>query len=414
MGLQSEESEAHHSFASLPFQQRQALIGLTLLKGVGAGLGTRLLSAFQDATSIFTASEDELCRVEGIGPQLARRILQGFDERRVDEILQTVEQQHIHVLVYGTPTYPQGLCRLSTPPPLLYIWSPDNPQWQPQRAVALVGTRQPDRRGVRLTEELTEALVHSGFGIISGGALGIDTAAHTAALRTNGQTIAIVATGVDRVYPPQNRELYRHIRQSGGAIVSEHPPGTMPEKGFFPQRNRLIAAMSEAVVVVQCRAQSGALNTATHARKLDIPVMTLPGRPREELAAGPHKLLREGALLVETGQEVASLLQKEKETIQLDLWSTVQKETNETEITEHVATSTMPPQHTQGLTQPKRVLDPTSQSVYEQLRSDRPLHIDEIAAHADMSIHQVSSCLFQLELEGWVQAHPGMRYTRVE
>jgi len=184
-----------------------------------------------------------------------------------------------------------GLKRLPQPPPIYQLGA-----WPlgPERAIALVGTRRPTRRGMELTAVLAEMLGEAGFGIVSGLARGIDTAAHAAALRTGRLTAAVLGCGLDTVYPKGNKALMRAIADRG-ALISEYPPGTPPLRGNFPKRNRLIAALTQAVIVMEAGAQSGALHTAVYARRLGIPVWVPYALASGEQGMGLSRLLRSGA-----------------------------------------------------------------------------------------------------------------------
>lgn len=417
------EAFAVYSFAELPLDEQRALIAITQLQGIGPGIGRRLLEHFGSAVAVFDAEQASLESIEGIGPALAKRLQEGVPLASVDLVLRKLEQSSIEVRTIQQADYPEGLKRLSTAPLLLFSVGTLDETLCPDRMVAIVGTRHPDHRGVHLTRELSASLIEQGFTIVSGGALGIDTAAHFAALAHQGPTIAVLATGVDRAYPSQNRDLFRSIREQGGALVSEFLPGTMPERGYFPRRNRLISALCAGVVVVQCGAQSGALNTASHAMRLNIPVMALPGHPKEALAAGPHKLLRKGAFLVESGEDIAHVLHHTTANqalgagalSQLSLWSDppqqqappAQKNGGSIIEDDDRVSSTAP-----GLTGKELALNPSSRSILAQLDLQERQHVDAIASECGIPVSEVLACLLELELEGWVQAHPGMYFTR--
>jgi DNA processing protein len=325
----------------LPTDERDALLGLTSIAGVGSALAIRLIDKLGCASAAFTATLKELRQIEGIGEELAERLQQGPDRKYVAEICRLMERSEIKSWVYGMDNYPQGFKRLSSPPLIVYVRGQFTGTWQETQAVAVVGTRHPDRRGLALTKEVSQHLASDNWRIVSGGALGIDTAAHRAALEVGGVTISVMATGVDCPYPAQNKYLFMEICERGGALVSEFPPGTRPERGYFPRRNRLIGALCQGVVVMQCGAQSGALQMAASARAIGVPILTFPGYPREELSAGPHHLIRRGAILVESASEISAILRGEEPTLhstQLELWSN-------TEITGNKAPDQISPEH---------------------------------------------------------------------
>jgi DNA processing protein len=177
-----------------------------------------------------------------------------------------------------------------------------------ERRVAVVGSRHPDEYGTSLAAELASGLGRAGVCVVSGGAEGVDAAAHVAALDAGGRTIAVLGTGLDVAYPAGHRPLFERIVASGGALVSEYEDGQRGAAWTFPKRNRLVSALSDAVVVVRAGAKSGALITAAWARRQGVPVLAVPGDVREELSQGPLALLRQGAALVASAEEVLAVI----------------------------------------------------------------------------------------------------------
>lgn len=384
-------------------KEEKALIGLTLSAGIGASLAGRLLRHFGSAVGVFEATKDELLAIEGIGPSLAGRLAGGLPGG-VDAVLQELERGGMRLWSRGSQGYPTGLERLSSPPSLLYVRG-DAPR--SEKLVAVVGTRQPDEAGLALTRRVVGALVEAGFGVVSGGALGIDAAAHEAVLESDGWTGCVLGSGLSRPYPSQHRGLFQRIVASGGLLISEYAPQTMPERGHFPQRNRLICALCQGVVVVQCGRQSGALHTAQEAMRMEIPVFTFPGRPGEELAAGPHRLIRRGALLVESGEEIAALLADGiPQATQLELWSSPVRQA----VVAQTTASTRPPDTASALSQEAKEALGEEPLRCLTLLAQGPLHIDEIAQQMRYSIPQLSPLLLELELGGWIASRPGQEY----
>lgn len=193
-------------------------------------------------------------------------------------------------LAPGSDHYPAGLFDLEDPPE---VWVRGEPGRQP--AIAVVGTRRCTRYGVDLADAFGRIIARSGWTTVSGLARGIDTAAHRGCLRVNGHAVAVLGSGIDVCYPPENRPVYDSIVESGGAIVSEYPPGTPPDRWRFPARNRLIAAMSAAVVVVEAAVTGGALITARFGAELGRPVFVVPGDVDRQMSEGCNRLIRDGA-----------------------------------------------------------------------------------------------------------------------
>jgi DNA processing protein len=200
--------------------------------------------------------------------------------------------------------YPAALARLADRPERLRVRG----DLADRRRIAVVGTRLPDSYGEDLTRELASGLARAGLTVVSGGAAGVDGIAHRAALEAGGHTIAVLGTGIDVAYPGEHASLFEEIVSAGGALVSELPDGTQPTRWTFPKRNRIVAALAEAVVVVRAGLRSGALITAALARRMGVPVFAVPGDVRERLSAGPHGLLREGARVAEGAADVLEAL----------------------------------------------------------------------------------------------------------
>lgn len=395
------------NYCDLPERERRAMIGLTHVAGVGPGLAVRLLQHFGNAESIFAALTSELQGIQGLGPTLVERLQKGMDEAFVSRVLRDMEEHQIQIWLYGSPLYPSSLYQLSSPPLLLYVRGAWRREWRSEVAVAFVGTRRPDSHGVQLTRQTVTPLVQEDWWIVSGGALGIDTAAHRAALSASGVTIAVLASGVDRPYPPHNRELFRAIVERGGLLLSEFPPGTRPEKGYFPRRNRLISALSRGVVVVQCGAKSGALHTATCARRIQVPVLTFPGRPSDPLAAGPHSLIRAGAHLITSSSDIIHVLTNEEPgPEQLSLWE------GETKHSSRVVTRTKESSASHADSDLPELWDNILKTLPTQSHCTKAL--DDIAHLAEASVEEVLSALVLMELDGIVWTGGDMSYGRVE
>ncbi|MGE3296879.1 MAG: DNA-processing protein DprA [Porticoccaceae bacterium] len=216
-----------------------------------------------------------------------------------------LERGVFFLLCLADPGYPALLRETPSPPPLLYGCG--NPAALALPAIAVVGSRNASRAGVEHAARFAAALAGSGFAIASGLALGIDSAAHLGALKT-GITLAVVGTGIDRVYPRQHLGLWRDIVAAGGAVVSEFPPGTPPLAGNFPRRNRIISGLSLGVLVVEAALRSGSLITARQALEQGREVFAIPGSINNPLARGCHQLIREGAALVETADDIVAQL----------------------------------------------------------------------------------------------------------
>lgn len=290
---------------------------------------------------------------------------------------------HHHIVEHDDERFPSLLRQIPNPPPLLYVDGDAELLQLP--ALAIVGSRNPTKGGERNAFEFARHLASIGFTIVSGLAQGIDTAAHRGALAAGGKTIAFLGHGIDRVYPASNLELAAEI-SSKGALVSEFPIGTHPAKELFPQRNRLISGLSLGTIVVEAARRSGSLITARLAAEQGREVFALPGSIHNPLARGCHQLIRQGAKLVETADDIVSELEPLIGSILQIATESTQKENS------------------------SQTLD----SEYVELRKHigyDPVTADELAANSGLTIDQVSSMLLILELHGEVEALSGGRYS---
>jgi DNA processing protein len=274
--------------------------------GVGCRTANLLLRQFGSPQAIFAAGVDALCA--HVSAAQARALAEPAPPAfapLLDATLAWLGQAGHHVLTLADPRYPQALANIPDPPLLLYLSGQARLLARP--ALAIVGSRNASHQGKADAESFARALSGAGVTIVSGLALGIDAAAHAGALDGPGSTIAIVGTGADRVYPARNRDLAQRIAEQG-CVVSEYPLGTRALSGNFPRRNRIISGLSAGVLVVEAAAESGSLITAHAAIEQGREVFALPGSIHSSLSKGCHKLIREGARLVETVGEVLEAL----------------------------------------------------------------------------------------------------------
>jgi DNA processing protein len=280
-------------------------LALRLTKGVGDASFHRLVGRFGSPGAVFGSDPRELAD-SGLPEPTAVRLAAGIDPSPAEAQLRQAECLGARVLCFGEEDYPAGLTDLPDPPPVL--WTMGKLPTPGARRVGIVGTRAPDGYGLAQALRLSSGCARSGCWILSGGARGVDAAAHEGALGAGGSTLVVLGSGLDVPYPGEHRELFARVVQAGGAVVSEQPLGTRPSRGTFPRRNRLIGAMSEVLVVVQAGARSGALLTAAEARRLGRHVLAVPGPVDRDPSAGVHRLIREGAGLCEGPQDILSLM----------------------------------------------------------------------------------------------------------
>ena len=278
-----------------------AALQLTLVSGVGPRTRKALLAHFGSAEAALKASEYELRKVDGIGQKVSRNIAHARTEIDAAAELRICREHEIQVIVEGGSDYPRLLSEIPDPPGALFVRG--SLHKSDGLSLAIVGTRHATHYGLAQAERLASGLSRAGYTIVSGLARGIDSAAHRAAISSSGRTLAILGSGVLNIYPPEHAELADEVIQHG-AVISESPPRSPPISGAFPQRNRIISGLCLGVIVVEASERSGALITARHAMEQGREVFAVPGRVDSRASRGCHRLIRDGAKLVETVDDV--------------------------------------------------------------------------------------------------------------
>lgn len=275
-----------------------AWLRLTLTPGIGGETQRKLLAAFGLPDAIFAAG---LSAVRTIIGHRAERLFETPPETAIAQALAWADKAHHHIVTLADPAYPPSLLQIADPPSVLYLRG--NPELLRGPALAMVGSRNATPQGAQTAELFAKTLAGHGLTIVSGLALGIDAAAHRGALAAGGNTVAVIGTGADRLYPARNHDLALAIA-AHGAIVSEFPLGTPAIAGNFPRRNRIISGLSQGVLVVEAAPESGSLITARLAGEQGREVFAIPGSIHSPVARGCHQLIKQGAKLVETAQDV--------------------------------------------------------------------------------------------------------------
>ncbi|MEO2031283.1 MAG: DNA-processing protein DprA [Planctomycetaceae bacterium] len=287
-----------------PHDSLLATIALSRVHGLGPRLMTALLDQFESATAVLEQSREILQQVNGLGPAIVDRIVQ-CDQREAASYLNRCRQLGVDLYQPQDECYPPLLAEIVDSPGLLHCRG--SLSAQDQLAIGIVGSRRCSPYGIRQAGRLAGALVRAGFTVVSGLARGIDAAAHRGALTAGGRTIAVLATGVESIYPPEHEELAGHITEHG-ALISEFPLDQRPRRGLFPQRNRIISGMCQGVIIIEATRRSGALHTVRHAMEQGREVFAIPGPVDSITSEGCHDLIRDGVTLICTVDDVLEQL----------------------------------------------------------------------------------------------------------
>ena len=287
--------------------EREAFIALNMVQDIGAATVSNGIAALGSASAFFSAGAARLAAVKGVGHGRADDFARAFEAVDWRAELARAAESGVAFLTPVDEAYPPQLKSIHNPPLALNIAG--DAAAMGFSCLGIVGTRAPTAYGRATAKTFAYRLAQAGVTIVSGLARGIDTEAHQAALLAEGRTVAVVGGALDRLYPPENRDLARHIARGGGAVVTEYPFGRQADRQTFPMRNRIISGLSSAVLVVEAGAASGTLITCDHALEQGRSVMAVPGRIDNPAAQGCHKLIKDGARLVETPEEVLEELQ---------------------------------------------------------------------------------------------------------
>lgn len=360
-------------------EQLIPLLNLLNVHGLGPQKVRSLVNTFSDIESIFSLPIKKLCRADGIDVKSARAIRKYLDPSFGEREMGRVEKSKVNIVTFWDPEYPFLLKKIYDPPVLLYCKG--QPLNREEDAVSVVGTRSTTPYGRSTTKKLVQELAGGGITIVSGMARGIDSVAHREALNSGVKTVAVLGCGVDIIYPSENRKLYQRIINHG-TVVSEFPLKSKPDAGNFPQRNRIISGLSHGTVVVEAGNKSGAILTALNAVDQDRDVFAVPGRINDEQSFGCLRLIRNGAIPVESGARVM----------------------------EHIQSRMF---HPRQMKQQKLKLDLTNeeQKLY-RLLSHSPLHIDELAKKAKLTVTHTLTTILAMELKGAVVQLGGKQFVR--
>jgi len=359
----------------------RVLLNLTQIPGVGGARLRRLIQRFQTPSGVLAATTEELAAVAGINAEIADQILRSENLPFGDGQMQRLFESDFRLITFWDRHYPDLLKHIDDPPVILYVWGEFAPR--DGFAVAVVGTRMPTSYGRQVTQKIVADLVAAGVTVVSGLARGIDTLAHTEVVKRGGRTIAVLGSGLDRLYPAENAELARAIAENG-AVITECPFGSKPDAVNFPRRNRIISGLSLGTLVVEAREKSGALITANTALEQNREVFAIPGSIFSPQSRGCHELIKAGAKIVSTVDDILEELPEQGEL-----------------FARQEFVQTLPPD-----------LSETEKCILDHLGQE-PVHVDTLARATEISPAELATLLLQLEFQGYVRQLPGKHYVRV-
>jgi len=363
---------------------REALVALNMIDHVGPIRARHLLDHFGDAAAILGASRHQLLHVKGIGDETADSIVNWEKNVDLKGELKRIADFSCHIVSQADPEYPELLRQIYDPPLVLYVKGTLSPK--DKNSVAIVGSRMTTHYGIESARRLGYQLAYVGVTIVSGGARGIDTAAHQGALTAKGRTIVVLGTGINLVFPPENIELFERIA-ANGAIISQFPFNRPADKQTFPIRNRIVAGMTLGTLVVEANLTSGALITANFATEYGRQVFAVPGRIDSPRSKGCHDLIKKGAKLCEGAEDILS------------------------EFEYLFPASNRPPTPSETGVLPALELSTNEQQVYDCLDHEE-LNIDEVIRKTGLPSSAVSVALLSLEMKRLAKQLPGKLFVR--
>lgn len=372
---------------------------MALVPGLGPRLTAAVLAHFGSAAAVRRASIAELRAVPLIGEKLAVSFVRSLQTVNVEAELRLLEKHDVRVFPLGDEGYPERLTTIPDPPPLLYMRGDILPE--DANAIGIVGSRSCTPYGLRMAERLGAGFARLGWTVISGLARGIDGAAHRGALAAGGRTLAVLAGGLSRIYPPEHADLAREVA-ARGCLMTETPLTVAPQPGMFPARNRIISGLARGVIVVEAGERSGALITVEHAAEQGREVFAVPGPVDSAASAGCLELLRKGAKLVRSAEDVLEDLQG---IAPPDPPPERTRTTKASRRESPPARETLFPEPA-----PPPAMDPRQQALWDAL--EEPRHGDELARMLGCSVAELTPLILTMELKRWVRRLPGNQYVR--
>lgn len=372
----------------------QNWLKLYFARGMGPKTFIRLLDRFGSVEKILGSSVSNLTRVERVGKKTAEKIMATVDDFDVQKELALAEKYDVTIINYNDQRYPIALKKIPDPPPILYYKG--TLERSDSLAVSIVGSRRCSLYGTEQASRFAHILANSGFTIVSGMARGVDTAAHRGALAASGRTIAVQGCGLGNIFPPENEKVFHEITESG-ACISEFALQYEPLAENFPTRNRIIAGLSLATLVIEASSKSGSLITANLAMDYNKEVMAIPGKIDSPLNTGSHRLIKDGAKLVDCVEDIMEALgyigdglKKHVQTAQMDSQNKVEKRSIANNLN----------------------LSDYEKKVYETLNKEG-VFIEEIISTTQLDVGQINSSLMSLRLKGLIKQLPGNNFAKL-
>lgn len=360
-------------------------IALSLVPNIGAHKARKLMDYVERPADVFQLSASDLSSIRGIGQQSIEGILKFSGWEEVDKVIRKSDAMGLGLLIPEDEAYPENLRQIADPPILL--WYKGNVNLLNSAGIAVVGTRYPSVYGKEMAREFTSELVRHGFTINSGLARGIDSIAHKTALDQSGGTVAVLGSGIDRIYPMDNTHLADRIVHEGGLLLSEYPPGTKPDYQNFPTRNRIVSGLSVGILVVETKVTGGSMITARIGLEQNREIFVIPHALTNPRGSGSHMLIRESSgKLVENVKDI----------------------TSEFSWFESAIEST--PRSTPDLEEIRSTLSLPADNILEILIDAVPIHFDDLLNSTQMSHSMLNASLLELELAGVIRSMPGKQY----
>lgn len=365
-------------------------IALKSISGIGSVNFQSLLDQFGSAPAVFDASVPDLKSVEGISKETASAIADFNSWKIIKEELELIHKYNVNIITYQDELYPQKLLNIYDLPPYVYVMGNLK---KDDINIAIVGSRAASTYGKYTTEKISRELALKGLTVVSGMARGIDSAAHRGAITAHGRTVAVLGSGLDVIYPPENKKLFQEITQNG-AVISEFPLGTPPRSSNFPARNRIISGMSYGVVIVEAGEKSGSLITARLASEQGREVFAVPGGIDSAGSRGTNKLIKQGAKLIENIDDILEEILPQMENAPVLRQGASNTETLET------------------CDKRCECINDIEQKIMDAISNQR-VHIDDLMASTRMTSGDMLSTLTVMELKGMIQQHPGKFFSKM-